>query len=268
MLVEEEQYLWKVDDVTDGFNVFVVHRSFFEAESASWKEGPINKPGAYLLVGCSQSHGKYSAYAGKSPDAGVLTRLSQHCKSKDKSWTTAIILTKDSHSDFLQEECSFLEWELYDALKENRCITLLNKNKPSGDPRVSRSTSRQLPYLAKIVLTLADVQGLPGIDDDDIHIVSIPQKNQTSPVMKEFMQVAKKADKSMRGDYNRQSANIRIDDVHLIVHIDADDNVLEEYTSLTQAIKAIFPNCSKNAWDFWKIISTGKTARERYNELV
>jgi len=270
LLLELEQGLCKAGDDTNGFGVFVVHRSFFDLERASWEENDVNKPGAYLLMGCSECDGEYSAYAGKSSERGVLTRLSEHhtnTNKEGKPWTIAIALTKVSPSDFAQDECSFLEWEFYDALKENKCIKLLNKNRPSGDPMIHRSKIKQLPDLSKFALNIAAVHGLPGIDDYEIQWLS-PLKDYRNPVLKEFIKSSEKADRLMCGDYNGKDATIRIDGDRLIVRLESGKKVKDEYSSLTKAMNEIFPSCSEKAWDFWKIKSTGQTARERYDELM
>lgn len=270
LLLELEEGLCKVGNDTNGFGIFVVHRSFFDVDSASWKENDVNKPGAYLLMGCSERAGEYSAYAGKSAEAGVLTRLSRHHKDANKEgkpWTIAIVLIKVFPSDFAQDECSFLEWEFYDALEENKCIKLLNKNRPSGDPMIHRSKIKQLPDLAKFALNIAGVHGLPGIDDYEIQWLS-HLKDHRKPVLKEFIKSSEKADRLMCGDYNGKDATIRIDVNSRIVRLESGKKVKGEYSSLTKAMNDIFPSCSEKAWDFWKIKSTGQTARERYYELM
>lgn len=270
LLLELEQGLCKIGNDTNGFNIFTAHRSFFDAESASWKENDVNKPGAYLLMGCSERDGQYSAYAGKSSEAGVLTRLYRHHKDAnkgEKTWTIAIVLIKAFPSDFAQDECSFLEWEFYDTLKENKFIELLNKNRPSGDPMIHRSKSKQLPDLAKFALNVAAVHGLPGIDDYDIQWLS-PSKDHPKPILREFIRVSEKADRLMCGDYNGKNANIRIEEDSRVLHLASDKKVKGEYSSLTKAMNEIFPTCSEKAWDFWKIEATGQTARQRYHELI
>ena len=270
LLLELDQGLCKAGDDTNGFGVFVVHRSFFDVESATWKENDVNKPGTYLLVGCSERDGKYSAYAGKSAEAGVLTRLYRHHKEAnngEKIWTIAIVLIKVSPSDFTQDECSFLEWEFYDALKENKCIKLLNKNRPSGDPMIHRTKSKQMPDLAKFALNIAALHGLPCIDDYDIQWL-LPSENHQNPILKEFLKVAEKADRLMCGQHDGINADIRIDGPSNIIHLELDAKSQGKFSSLTKAMKTIFPSCFEKAWDFWKIKSTGQTARERYGELM
>lgn len=270
LLKKEGQSIWKVDDVAGNFDVFVVHRMFFDHKKSSWKESDVDKLGVYLLITYSESNQKSYAYVGKSSERGVLTRLLEHHRNTNndkKPWTTAIVLVKTTTSDFTQNECSFLELEFYDALKENEFIELLNKNRPSGDPSLPRSKSKQLIDLAKFVLDVADAYGLPIADEDDMQLL-LSYKETANPDLRKFVKAAEEMDMSMYGEHDGQRADIHINGDRRIVHLGSDKETPEEYTSLSQAMKVMFPHCSKRAWDFWRIKSTGKTARERYHELI
>lgn len=259
--------IWKVDADFEGFDIFVVHQHIFDSQAS--QVDTIKRPVAYLLLGYSSKDKRWSAYAGRSQDKDVSSRLRHHNGDTTKPWSTGVIAVKGEPNAFTESECTFLELEFYELLEKRGRIDVLNKNKPSGDPQISRSRSRVLSELAKTVLNVAEMLGLPSD-----HIVrkdaSTEVIRHSKPVMRKFWDASTEEDKHMIGEHEGQTATIYLKEANQIECVNKNGKVLKgSYTSLSDAQKRIFSySLGTNAWDFWRIEGSRQTARERYHEIA
>lgn len=260
--------IWQVDADFKGFDIFVAHQHIFVGQ-AMRGDPVMQRPGAYLLMGYSVENKRWSAYVGRSQDKDVSSRLRKHNGDATKPWSTAVIAVRGEPNDFTESECTFLELEFYELLEKRGGIDILNKIKPSGDPQIPRSRSKELPELAETVLNVAEMFGLPSghtvRKDASTEVI-----RYSKPVMRNFWDASTEEDKRMVGEHEGQTAIIYLKGANQIECVNKNGKASKgSYTSLTDAQKTMFSSSrGTSAWDFWRIEGSGQTARERYHEIA
>lgn len=147
----------------------IVGRDHIRSLDKSW-----DCVGVYLLIGPSDEEAT-KVYAGKSTNSGLIERVAQHSRDKNKQWfERALVIADQTENGFSSAEAAWLESELAKVLFNAPHIDCMNGNQPIDDT-LPWYEHAELRRVVKTVISTLRVMGINPDTRDQIY------KNKSKP---------------------------------------------------------------------------------------